>query len=230
MLTGIPKGLIPGFTNFTGPVQADMLRLNTSIRPTAKRLGQHPRRARRRPRRVPERPQDRRRRRHRRAARAGRADLPARRPELQGGRGRQDHYRRPDQQEREEQAAWTASRTWASRTTATTTRRDERTNAITHAAGPSGPGSVVLDIGPGTGALVLYTPPACDGAEIEISPGRPGGASAPTPRSASVSADRAAPTRSATARHRHVTRPSTRALPAGRYIDLARRRHTGWAR
>jgi hypothetical protein len=34
LLTGIPKGLIPGFTNFTGPVQADMLRLNTSIRPT----------------------------------------------------------------------------------------------------------------------------------------------------------------------------------------------------
>ncbi len=36
LLTGIPKGLIPDFTNFTGPVQADMLRLNTSIKPTAK--------------------------------------------------------------------------------------------------------------------------------------------------------------------------------------------------
>ena len=32
--TGIPKGIIKGFTNFTGPVQADMLRLNTSIPPT----------------------------------------------------------------------------------------------------------------------------------------------------------------------------------------------------
>jgi Domain of unknown function (DUF4331) len=31
LLTGIPSGLIKGFTNFTGPVQADMLRLNTSI-------------------------------------------------------------------------------------------------------------------------------------------------------------------------------------------------------
>ena len=31
LLTGIPSGLIPGFTNFTGTVQADMLRLNTSI-------------------------------------------------------------------------------------------------------------------------------------------------------------------------------------------------------
>ncbi len=37
LLTGIPKGLIKGFTNFTGPVQADMLRLNTSIPPTPMR-------------------------------------------------------------------------------------------------------------------------------------------------------------------------------------------------
>jgi hypothetical protein len=34
LLTGIPSGLVPGFTNYTGPVQADMLRLNTSIPPT----------------------------------------------------------------------------------------------------------------------------------------------------------------------------------------------------
>jgi hypothetical protein len=34
LLTGIPAGLIPGFSNFTGPVLADMLRLNTSIPPT----------------------------------------------------------------------------------------------------------------------------------------------------------------------------------------------------
>lgn len=34
LLTGIPSGLIPGFTNFTGATQADMLRLNTSIPPT----------------------------------------------------------------------------------------------------------------------------------------------------------------------------------------------------
>jgi hypothetical protein len=36
--------------------------------------------------------------------------------------------------------------------------------------GPSGPGSVVLDLGPGIGALVLHTPPELDGREIEISP------------------------------------------------------------
>jgi Domain of unknown function (DUF4331) len=35
LLTGIPKGIVPGFTNFTGPVQADMLRLNTSIPPAS---------------------------------------------------------------------------------------------------------------------------------------------------------------------------------------------------
>jgi hypothetical protein len=34
LLTGIPSGLIPGFTNLTGSVVADMLRLNTSIAAT----------------------------------------------------------------------------------------------------------------------------------------------------------------------------------------------------
>ena len=36
LLTGIPAGIIAGFTNFTGPVLADMLRLNTSIAPATK--------------------------------------------------------------------------------------------------------------------------------------------------------------------------------------------------
>jgi hypothetical protein len=36
--------------------------------------------------------------------------------------------------------------------------------------GPSSSGSVVLDLGPGIGALVLHTPPELDGREIEISP------------------------------------------------------------
>jgi Domain of unknown function (DUF4331) len=34
LLTGIPAGLIPGFQNFTGTVQADLLRLNLAIPPT----------------------------------------------------------------------------------------------------------------------------------------------------------------------------------------------------
>lgn len=36
--------------------------------------------------------------------------------------------------------------------------------------GPSGAGRVVLDVGPGIGALVLHTPAGLDGREIEISP------------------------------------------------------------
>ena len=34
LLTGIPGGLIAGFQNYTGPTQADQLRLNTAIRPS----------------------------------------------------------------------------------------------------------------------------------------------------------------------------------------------------
>jgi Domain of unknown function (DUF4331) len=34
LLTGIPSGLIPNFTNYTGPTHADMLRLNTAIPPS----------------------------------------------------------------------------------------------------------------------------------------------------------------------------------------------------
>ena len=37
------------------------------------------------------------------------------------------------------------------------------------AAGPTGPGTVVLELGAGIGALILYTPADLDGAEIEIS-------------------------------------------------------------
>jgi Domain of unknown function (DUF4331) len=34
LLTGIPPGLIPGFQNFTGQTQADLMRLNTAIPPS----------------------------------------------------------------------------------------------------------------------------------------------------------------------------------------------------
>ncbi len=36
LLTGIPAGIVSGFQNYTGATQADMLRLNTAIRPSAK--------------------------------------------------------------------------------------------------------------------------------------------------------------------------------------------------
>ncbi|MFI7067594.1 DUF4331 domain-containing protein [Kribbella sp. NPDC050124] len=35
LLTGIPKGVVPGFQNFTGPVQADLLRLNVAVPPSS---------------------------------------------------------------------------------------------------------------------------------------------------------------------------------------------------
>lgn len=37
-----------------------------------------------------------------------------------------------------------------------------------HVYGPSGAGSVVLDLGAGTGVLVVYTPAAMLGAEIDV--------------------------------------------------------------
>lgn len=39
-----------------------------------------------------------------------------------------------------------------------------------HLPAPSGPASVVLELGPGVGALVLHTPQELDGREIEVSP------------------------------------------------------------
>lgn len=43
-----------------------------------------------------------------------------------------------------------------------------------HRYGPTSAGTVLLDLGAGTGALVLYTPADLLGAEIEISPDTPG--------------------------------------------------------
>ncbi|HEU4999436.1 MAG TPA: DUF4331 domain-containing protein [Lapillicoccus sp.] len=34
LLTGIPSGVVPGFQNFTGPTQADLLRLNLAVPPS----------------------------------------------------------------------------------------------------------------------------------------------------------------------------------------------------
>jgi Domain of unknown function (DUF4331) len=36
LLTGIPSGIIPGFQNFSGPVKADLLRLNMAVPPAKK--------------------------------------------------------------------------------------------------------------------------------------------------------------------------------------------------
>jgi len=36
LLTGIPAGVVPGFQNYTGPTQADLLRLNVAVPPATK--------------------------------------------------------------------------------------------------------------------------------------------------------------------------------------------------
>ncbi len=80
-------------------------------------------------------------------------------------------------------------------------------------AGPSGPGTVVLELGPGIGALILYTPAEMDGEEIEIS--RDG-----EPRTHSRVRPRHMPGETRYA----AVYPS---LPAGRYTRLARRAPPG---
>jgi hypothetical protein len=51
---------------------------------------------------------------------------------------------------------------------------DEPETGHQHNAAPSGPGSVVLELGAGIGALILEAPPALHGHEIEISPSAAG--------------------------------------------------------
>jgi hypothetical protein len=48
-------------------------------------------------------------------------------------------------------------------------RSDKERIMTESAAGPTWPGTVVLELGAGVGALILHTPAELDGAEIEIS-------------------------------------------------------------
>ena len=80
--------------------------------------------------------------------------------------------------------------------------------------GPSGPGTVVLELGAGVGALVLYTTAELDGREIEISP------------------DDVSPNDHGSRRTHSQVRP--RHMPAGTryaavYPDLAAGPYTIWA-
>jgi len=77
------------------------------------------------------------------------------------------------------------------------------------AAGPSGPGTVILELGAGVGALVLYTPAELDGREIEISPD-----------------DQGARRTHSQVRPRHMT---TGTRYAAVYPDLAAGPYTIWA-
>jgi hypothetical protein len=75
--------------------------------------------------------------------------------------------------------------------------------------GPTGPGSVVLSLGPGAGALILTATAADNGREIEISP----------------AGDRAAPRTHSQVRER---RGGTVTSYAAVYPDLAPGRYTIW--
>ena len=76
--TGLPAGVVAGFQNSMGTVQADMLRLNLAV-PVDEPGCEQPRADRQRPRRLPERPSRVRRRHDDRAARARRRHAAARR-------------------------------------------------------------------------------------------------------------------------------------------------------
>ena len=75
--------------------------------------------------------------------------------------------------------------------------------------GPSGPGTVVLELGAGVGALVLYTSAELDAREIEISPD-----------------DQGARRTHSQVRPRHMT---TGTRYAAVYPDLAAGAYTIWA-
>jgi len=83
------------------------------------------------------------------------------------------------------------------------------------AAGPSGPGTVVMELGAGVGALILYTPAEMDGEEIEISrDAEPGAAGTPRALGSRRTHSRVRP--------RHLPGETRYAavypgLPAGRY-------------
>ena len=178
LLTGIPKGVVPGFQNYTGAVEADMLRLNLAIPPTAKPERPRPGRGRRG--RLAQRSPGQRRRRDGRAAGGGRPDAPAGRPVVQARRRRQRRRGRDDQHQRG--ASPTRSRSWGSPVAATRRCPAPLTRRDRPSLGPptqhrcenphAGQGSVLLDIGGDVGALVVTMPSSMAGVEIEIAPRR----------------------------------------------------------
>ena len=98
LLTGIPKGVVPGFQNYTGAVEADMLRLNLAIPPTAQ--PERPGSGRGRRGRVAQRSAGHRRRRDGGPPGRCRPDAPARGPELHARRRRQRRRGRDHQHQR----------------------------------------------------------------------------------------------------------------------------------
>lgn len=98
-------------------------------------------------------------------------------------------------------------------------------------AGPSGPGTVVLDLGAGVGALVLYTLARLDGREIEISRDDDQEAGGPAAAAAAAGGP-AAPGRPGLPRTHSRVRPRHTAAGtryAAVYPGLSEGRYTVWA-
>ena len=170
LLTGLPKGVVPGFQNFTGPTVADVLRLNVAVQPSSspnplglvggdpagfpngRRVGDDVVTVELR-------------------AIAG-ATYPLVAPTYTPGRGGVAHQGRDD-------AALDVRRLSVPRDAA----RRLQPGRVMHAHEPhnasAGQGPVMVDVDAHTGALVLVALPQMAGAEIEISPAGPDGAPGP---------------------------------------------------
>ena len=177
LMTGIPEGVVPGFQNYTGSVQSDMLRLNVAIPPSESEnsLGLVAWRRGRLPQRAP----DRGRRRDDRAAGGRGTDDPAGRPVVHPRRcrqrrgGRDDGHQRPAARHLPvpRSARWRLpdrARHHAGVMTAGTAvgHRPPDSPENPHA----GQGCVLLDIGGDVGAVVVTTPASMVGVEVEIAP------------------------------------------------------------
>ena len=164
LLTGIPTGVVDGFQNFTTTKPSDMLRLNVAIPPTTDEP-ERPRPDRRRRRRLPERAPGVRRRRLDRAQGDRRRDDPARRPSFtpDGAVGAVSSYITPGNDRYQDDVPVSRH----------TSRRIRHALVVSHNHDHSTdvrPEHVMLDLGPGVGALVLHTDASLHGHEIEISP------------------------------------------------------------
>ena len=167
LLTGIPSGVVPGFQNYTGGLQADLVRLNVAVPPASKPnpLGLVAGDAGR----LPERSPGVRRRGHRRAPRDRRADHPVGGQVLHpgrrgvGGQGRDDEHQQPVAVQLPLPGdAWRRLPVHAGQGRGVMTVADAKENPY------AGQGPVLLDIGGDVGALVVTMPARLDGVEVEI--------------------------------------------------------------
>ena len=166
LLTGIPAGVVPGFQNYTGPVESDMLRLNVAV-PADHVEPQQPGAGRGGRRGLPERTPRGRRRGDHRAAGGGGSHDPARRPVVHARRCGQRHQRRHDQHQHRHDGFVPLPR----QPRGGLPDHAGNEHGMSSAENPfAGQGAVLLDIGGDVGALVVTMPRAMVDTEVEIRP------------------------------------------------------------